>query len=250
LQVLPVPSPQELARLYEEDYWAEFRARWGIRGGDTEVAPQLKLRLREIESRLATGRLLDLGCAMGHFVAHARDQGWEAIGVEPSVAAAEEGRRRYGVTIHNCVLEAAPIPPASQDVVHSNHVIEHLPDPVGTLRTAFRMLRPGGILVAEVPQELATPLVDRILARLHPELYCKPPPPPSYHLVFFTPRGLTIAAGRAGFEVLSLRSVNHTQNTSSRLPLGSQAKGLLYWLEEKLMTAPNLVLFAARPAAR
>ncbi|HLQ61087.1 MAG TPA: class I SAM-dependent methyltransferase, partial [Candidatus Acidoferrales bacterium] len=159
LQVLPVPSPQELARLYEEDYWAEFRARWGIRGGDTEVAPQLKLRLREIESRLATGRLLDLGCAMGHFVAHARDQGWEAIGVEPSVAAAEEGRRRYGVTIHNCVLEAAPIPPASQDVVHSNHVIEHLPDPVGTLRTAFRMLRPGGILVAEVPQELATPLV-------------------------------------------------------------------------------------------
>jgi predicted SAM-dependent methyltransferase len=40
---------------------------------------------------------------------------------------------------------------ASQDFVVSSHVLEHLEDPVGALQHAFRVLRPGGLVMLTLP---------------------------------------------------------------------------------------------------
>jgi SAM-dependent methyltransferase len=47
----------------------------------------------------------------------------------------------------------AGIPDASFDFVHSSHTLEHMHNPGRALRNWFRVLRPGGYLVAMVPDE-------------------------------------------------------------------------------------------------
>src|SRR2546423_11870361 len=103
-------------------------------GGDREVAPYLRRRLEELASYREKGTILDLGCGEGAFVAYARNRGWNAVGVETSAWAAESGRKRFGVTIFDVPFEQVPIAPGSLDVVHTNHVLEHVTDPVAMMR--------------------------------------------------------------------------------------------------------------------
>ena len=58
--------------------------------------------------------------------------------------------------------ELAPIPDASQDFIVANHVVEHLVDPLGTLRLWRRKLRSGGILYMAFPAPQHCP--DRVRA--------------------------------------------------------------------------------------
>ncbi|HEX2681050.1 MAG TPA: class I SAM-dependent methyltransferase, partial [Candidatus Dormibacteraeota bacterium] len=246
-QVVPRPTPDALAALYNEDYFESFKAGRGIVGGNTEASPVLRERLASLERRLGKkGRLLDVGCALGVFVKYAVDQGWDALGLEPSEWAAREGMRRYGITIHVADLAHAPIEPASLDVVHFNHVMEHLIDPVAEMAAARNLLRDGGVLVVEVPQELSYPLSDRVFRALHPDLYLTPPPTVTHHVTFFTVAGLREAARHAGFKVDRAATVRHIKTDESRLPLGVPAKRLLYWTEAVLETAPDIELWATR----
>jgi SAM-dependent methyltransferase len=245
-QVAPRPSAEALANLYDADYYQGFIAGAGIAGGTTEVSPVLSDRLVEIERRVKKGRLLDVGCGFGFFVKHAVDRGWDAAGLEISEWAADEGRRGNHVVIHLAELADAPFEPESLDVIHSHHVIEHVVDPVSTMASAKRLLRPGGLLVVEVPQELRYPLSDRVFRGLHPELYRSAPPRVTHHLTFFTVGGLRSAAQRAGFRVDRVSTVRHSRTDESRIPLGVAAKRLLYWSEAFLQTAPDIELWATR----
>jgi 2-polyprenyl-3-methyl-5-hydroxy-6-metoxy-1,4-benzoquinol methylase len=132
-------------------------------------------------------------------------------------------------------------------VVHANHVLEHVLDPIGCLRRAYQVLRPGGILVIEVPQELQWPITDRVMGWLHPALKPSLDPQTTYHLTFFSKRGLKLAAERSGFVVERLVGIRHLKATASRIPLGSVVKSLLYRLEERTGQAPSLLMFARRP---
>jgi 2-polyprenyl-3-methyl-5-hydroxy-6-metoxy-1,4-benzoquinol methylase len=250
LQVAPRPSSEALAKLYDADYYEGFVAGAGMAGGNTEVSPVLRRRLGEIERRMPRGRLLDVGCGLGLFVKHAVDHGWHAEGLEPSAWAAREGSSRYNIVIHHAELADAPIAPESLDVVHFHHVMEHVPDPVATMAAARKLLRAGGLLVVEVPQELRYPLSDRVFRALHPELYRREPPTVTHHVTFFTVGGLRSAATRAGFKVEQIGTVRHLRTDESRLPLGVAAKRLLYRTEEVLETAPDIELWASRPLER
>lgn len=50
----------------------------------------------------------------------------------------------------------ATIPDDSQDFVVANHFLEHTEDPIGTMLTHFRVLRPGGLLFYAVPDKRHT----------------------------------------------------------------------------------------------
>jgi 2-polyprenyl-3-methyl-5-hydroxy-6-metoxy-1,4-benzoquinol methylase len=247
LQVAPRPTSEVLAKLYGADYYESFIAGAGLIGGNTEVSPVLRDRLIEIEKQVGKGRLLDVGCGIGIFVKHAVEQGWDAAGLETSAWAAKEGANRNHIVIHNTDLADAPIAPGSLDVVHFNHVMEHVLDPVSTMTAARKLLRPGGILVVEVPQEVRYPLSDRVFRALHPDLYRTEPPTVTHHVTFFTVNGLRWAARRAGFNVERIGTVRHLRTDESRVPLGVPAKRLLYWTEAALETAPDIELWASRP---
>ena len=100
-------------------------------------------------------------------------------------------RTKLGIETINSILEHAEIPDQSVDAVVLLHVIEHVPDPVGTLREIFRVLRPGGHLILETPRYDS--LMFKLLGKRERSLSC------DGHIFFFTTGTLKQACEKAGF---------------------------------------------------
>jgi SAM-dependent methyltransferase len=140
---------------------------------------------------LGRGRLLEIGSSFGFLLDAFRADGWNVVGIEPDRNAARHAKQNLGVETINCTLEVAGIPSESIDVVVMLHVIEHVPDPLATLREIRRVLKPGGHLVIETPRY--DTLMFAILGRRERSLSC------DGHIFFFTTASLRAAYEKAGF---------------------------------------------------
>jgi 2-polyprenyl-3-methyl-5-hydroxy-6-metoxy-1,4-benzoquinol methylase len=100
-------------------------------------------------------RLLDVGCHTGGFGEGLKSlREVEIWGVEPNVEAAS-----YASLLLNKVLcepfdSTTTVPDNYFDVVVFNDVLEHLVDPWSALMLAKKKLRPGGCIVASIPNFL------------------------------------------------------------------------------------------------
>lgn len=144
--------------------------------------------------RLPTGRrrLLDLGCGNGAWLARMGDWGWSAVGLDPDPRAVGAARSA-GLTVHEGRLTAGAFPAGSFDAITMSHVLEHLHDPVGTLRVCHDILAPEGAIW------IATPNLDAWGHRRFGGNWRGLEPP--RHLVLFTPDALMGALERLGFRV-------------------------------------------------
>lgn len=179
------------------------------------------------------GRLLDIGCGNGEFLARARALGWDVAGIEPDPAAAQIARERLGLNILAPTLPAAQLPAESFDAVTLSHVIEHLLDPLATLRECGRILKPGGRLIVATPniQSLGHGYWKRSWVGLDPPR----------HIILFSPRALRRLVEQAGLRVVELRTVarfaswmwvaSRGIHQHGRFPLGRlQNRGALAWV--------------------
>ncbi|MDT7540292.1 MAG: hypothetical protein QOE33_196 [Acidobacteriota bacterium] len=100
-----------------------------------------------------TGRLLDVGSGRGELLLAAREAGWQAIGVDPSPAFARYASRYSGVEVRELPVERCDFASESFDVIILAAVLEHLYNPDETIAEIARLLRPGGALFVDVPNE-------------------------------------------------------------------------------------------------
>ncbi len=96
------------------------------------------------------GRLLDVGCGNGAFIAWMQQLGWEVEGIELDPITAELAQKR-GLTIHCDNVEALQLPPDRFDAITLTHVTEHFFHPRNVFRILHRWLKPGGALVSFSP---------------------------------------------------------------------------------------------------
>lgn len=94
-------------------------------------------------------RVVDLGCGLGDLLAHMAEQGFAAEGNDLATTAVKAARRR-GLTVHEGPMEALignTITPETFDAVTMVGLMEQVPDPLEALGTAYRLLKPGGVVV-------------------------------------------------------------------------------------------------------
>jgi len=125
-------------------------------------------RVRLVRTLLPHGRLLDVGCAFGFFLA-LLDGAYEAYGLDISDYAIAQARRILPSPERlqqGDVTAGVPFPEPF-DLITAFDVAEHLADPAGALARLAEALRPGGLLVLELPTRSAW--IDRDQShRYHP----------------------------------------------------------------------------------
>lgn len=188
------------------------------------------------------GKILDVGCGNGRFLAQMRELGWEVMGVEPDPKAARIAREEFGVKVFQGTLQEAKFPNDHFDAITMNHVIEHVPDPIELLSECRRILKPSGRLV------VVTPNARSIGRRLFGEHWLHWDPP--RHLFPFSPKSLRACAERAGLVVQALWTASKSARSTwvasrlirrkGELPGGSprreslqlKLEGLIFWALE------------------
>jgi SAM-dependent methyltransferase len=155
--------------------------------------------------RAQRGRLLDVGCAHGWFLAAATADGWRAVGIEPDRGMAEIARAA-GNQVRSGAFPAALVDGETFEAITFNDVFEHLPDVDEALRSCKRALVPGGLLAINLP-DARGPFhrLARVLARVGvrsplERLWQKGFPSP--HLSYFTASLLRRLARKHGFSSL------------------------------------------------
>lgn len=136
------------------------------------------------------GALLEVGCGGGESLRQMEALGWVAEGVDFDPAAVRNAQAQ-GVRVRLGDVSRQAYPAESFEAVVLSHVIEHLPDPVSTLRECRRVLKKGGRLV------VITPNTGSWGHRLFGPHWRGLEPP--RHLFLFNRQTLTAVAHRSGF---------------------------------------------------
>ncbi|MEM7142421.1 MAG: class I SAM-dependent methyltransferase [Actinomycetota bacterium] len=95
---------------------------------------------------------VEIGCMHGNFVAQMREAGFGARGLDLSSSAVEAAETLNPGCVSYGTLDES-IPDGSLDVVAAFNVIEHMDRPDAFLDDVERVLRPGGVLILETPQQ-------------------------------------------------------------------------------------------------
>lgn len=190
-------TPEE--GLYDERYFADYD------GEDYLAAePQRRFESRRRLDLLARhlpppARLLEIGAAAGFFLDEARERGYEGVGLELNEEMAAHAREALGLDLRTGRIEDAGPAEGAFDVACAFHVVEHLPAPVEAVSALRAALRPGGIVLIEVPN--AGSEVARRQGSDWPAL--KLP----HHLGQYGPRSMAALIDAAGLETVAIDSV-------------------------------------------
>jgi 2-polyprenyl-3-methyl-5-hydroxy-6-metoxy-1,4-benzoquinol methylase len=147
----PQPSLENLGKYYEsEDYISHTDNKRSLFEKLYHFIKSiaLKNKLHLINSlQFQKGKILDIGAGTGEFLAVAKNDGWQTMGVEPSVKAKAIAKSK-GVSF---VEQTSELENQSFDVISMWHVLEHVPDLDKQIKELKRLLKPTGTLIIAVP---------------------------------------------------------------------------------------------------
>jgi len=246
----PMPFPAcSLDELYTDtdDYF---------HGHDVEAKKRIALqRMAYFEKRLGhRGRYLDVACGRGESLWAARESGWEYEGVDASSTYLDWAEQNLGVRGRLGTLEEINFPDNHFDAITMNAILEHLYDPYQTMLEVFRILRPGGLLSFDAPNE------DGLYMRVG-HLYMKvqgrdwvvtlAPTFPPYHVQGFTPGSLRNLLSRVGLDIVDFKIEGtvwpFTGESSLRKRLEHNAARVIAWVGNKTGTGSYMEAVVRKP---
>lgn len=221
LQIQDALEGEDLMRHYPPNYYSHSASaqpsafRWlvtqhdayKLRGGGNRLAGALiKARVSEGIFRVLLGgdvvrmlaqlevgrhaRILDVGCGTGALLDRLSRIGFNnLLGADPFISA--DGESAEGVPLMKRDLSDMD---GTFDLLMFNHSLEHVPDPVATLKVAYEKLAVGGMCLARVP----TTSSDAWTTYRADWVQADAP----RHMVIPSREGMAVAAERAGLRVV------------------------------------------------
>lgn len=135
-------NPEEYGRMYdlEDHYW------WFV--GRRNLA--FRLLHREFPNPAVKPKVLDLGCGTGVIMGELAE--WtEPVGLDMSNLALQFCKKRGLDPLAQARGEWLPLQSNTFDAIIALDIFEHIDDHVAAFREAYRVLKPGGVLVMSVP---------------------------------------------------------------------------------------------------
>lgn len=199
---------------YTEDYYTEtYRLKLipALPYRTTVINPRKYAQLMEHFS--APGSILDVGCGLGDFLHECKRHGWKTLGIELNPFAADYARNQFGLDVVAESVLAIDSGAGQFDCVTLWGVLEHVTRPLVVLEKIRGLLRPGGLLVLEVPSgnsflvryyEQHGGYVDRIIEG-------------DRHIMLFSAQALREMTSKGGFREVRLQSNGLDFDTLNRL---------------------------------
>ncbi|MEP7246530.1 MAG: class I SAM-dependent methyltransferase, partial [Gammaproteobacteria bacterium] len=153
--------------------------------------------------------LLDVGCNTGAFGEALKQErpGICVWGVEPIEGAAEIAATRYDHVVTGSYPDALAAADAQFDCIVFNDVLEHLVDPESALKKAGELLRPGGAVVASIPNMRYLPVLRDLVTRAEWR-YSSEGVLDRTHLRFFTHKSIAEMFTESGYRIVTLEGIN------------------------------------------
>lgn len=202
VHAIPIPTNDELAGFYARKFYESERKSDYIESQaaqkewwDSVFGERLSMFERLLGRK---GRVLDLGCGPGFFLAYARDAGWDVVGVEPSEKASSFACENLGLNVLNKGFEGLSVAELGHfDLVYSHGVIEHLQSPRAFVRTSRNLLKEGGLLFVNCANDF-NPFQKALReTQDYPAWWFVPPE----HINYFTVGSLSNFLEKEGFVV-------------------------------------------------
>jgi SAM-dependent methyltransferase len=192
------------------------------------------------------GRLLDVGCGGGDFLALAGRAGWQVHGIELAPDTATRAAEVSGAKVIASSLEEAVPADAPFACITLINVLDQLADPLEALRRCLGWLEPGGTLFARLPNGRLHTVVMRLADRI-PGLRSGLLELTPLHPWVLPPACAVTIARRAGYHHARVRS-SRALAVAGTGALRRGCRTLLCLLPPSPVLTPSMELWAQGPA--
>lgn len=229
---------EDLVKHYSDQYFEPYLETESI-----HLEKRFKKRIEEIRHLHYPGTILDVGCGAGFFLELATKTGYDTQGVELSGYAAGYAQEKLGLSVFQGELADAPFEKESFDIITLWHILEHVHDPRQFLGQVHHLLKPNGLLAAEVPN-----IGSRVarMAGVNWELMA-----PKEHFYYFNPSTIRQYLEMSGFKVIRMQTFYWTTPAMLFLTSATQQNGLKKWLMQlvgHLASVLSFIRFRSAPS--
>jgi SAM-dependent methyltransferase len=193
----PMPDAETLSRMYGPDYATSFQ------DDPTIDDPKEAMRVvRWLGQGAGGGTFIDYGCGTGTLLIEAAKLNWQAVGVEFDDEVAKAVEQRTGARV---LSDPAELADGAADVLHLGDVIEHLTEVNRLMPEILRLVKPGGLLLAQGPLENNATLFTMMLRLAKSVRGARRTEMAPYHVMLATAPGQ-----RRLFERFGLKELEYT----------------------------------------
>lgn len=196
LQINPKPSVQELDSFYNQNFYTSNYKNFN----NSSLAEQLKdskfynykwekiyNNFLKLKKSVLKKKVLDIGCGWGQCLLYLKKKGLDCYGIDPSTKAInycnKKGLKGEVSNLSNLDI----FKNIRFDFVIMNNVLEHLRNPVETIKKINKILKKNGIIFIEVPNDFNTfQLVGKKANKIKNDWWVSPPA----HLNYFSHKTL------------------------------------------------------------